>query len=107
MASAEMLHFGLDPGKLACWLGGEYIGERREVNLTLGAVKDHVSTDNFNHMKQILLDGSPFELTFDKTSEQQICDDSTRKFKELQRKPRASSQDNEQGGLLQPHPTPR
>ena len=66
MASAAMIYFGLDPGKLVHWLGGEYTGERLEANCTLAAVKDHVSTDNFNHMKRILLDGSPFELTFDK-----------------------------------------
>ena len=64
MASASMIHFGLDPGKLVHWLGGEYIGELRKVNLTLAAVKDHKSTDDFNHMKRILLDSSPFELTF-------------------------------------------
>ena len=28
-------------------------------------MKDHVSTDDFNHMKRILLDGSPSKLTFD------------------------------------------
>ena len=65
-APAAMIHFGLDPGKLVCWLGGEYIGARQEVNHTLAAAKDHVSTDDFNHMKRILSDGSPFELTFDK-----------------------------------------
>ena len=59
-----MIHFGLDPGKLVRWLGGEYREEHHNVNRTLAAVKDHVSTYNFNHMKRILLDGSPFELTF-------------------------------------------
>ena len=63
MASAAMIYFGLDPGKLVRWLGGKYTGKRREVKHTLAAVKDHVSTDNFNHMKRILLDGSPFDLT--------------------------------------------
>jgi hypothetical protein len=65
MASAAMIHFGLDPGKLVRWLGGEYTGARRDVNRTLTAVKDHVSADDFSHMKRILLDGSPCELTFD------------------------------------------
>ena len=65
MASAAMIHFGLDPGKLVHWLGGKYTGKRRDMNGTLTAVKDHVSTDNLNHMKRILLDGSPFKLTFD------------------------------------------
>ena len=59
-----MIHFGLYPGKLVRWLGGEYTGACRDVNRTLTAVRDHVSMDNFNHMKRILLDGSPFELTF-------------------------------------------
>ena len=66
MASAAMIHFGLDPGKLVRWLGGEYTGEHRDVNRTLTAVRDHVSLDNFNHMKRILLHGSPCKLTFDK-----------------------------------------
>jgi hypothetical protein len=27
MASATMIHFGLDPGKFVCWLSGEYTGQ--------------------------------------------------------------------------------
>ena len=47
-----MIHFGLDPGNLLRWLGGEYTEERQEVNRTLAAVKDHVSTDDFqSHAK--------------------------------------------------------
>ena len=66
MASAAMIHFGLDPGKLVRWLGGKYTGARRDVNRTLTAVRDHVSADDFDHMKRILIDGFPCELTFDK-----------------------------------------
>ena len=65
MALAAMIHFCLDPGKLVRWLGGEYMGACRNVNRTLAAVRDHVCTDDFNHMKRILLDGSPSKLTFD------------------------------------------
>ena len=64
MASAAMKHFGLDPGKLVRWLGGKYTGKRQDMNHTFTAVRDHVSTDDFNHMKRILLDSFPFELTF-------------------------------------------
>jgi hypothetical protein len=60
-----MIHFGLDPGKLVCWLGGEYTGQHRNVNRTLTAVKDHVSPEDFNRMKRILMDGSPCKLTID------------------------------------------
>ena len=66
LASTAMVHFGLDPGKVVRYLGGEYTGDRRDVNWTLAAVRDYVSTEDFNHMKIILQYGSPFELTFDK-----------------------------------------
>ena len=66
MASAAMIHFGLDPGKLVRWLGGKYTGEHRNANHTLTAVGDHVSLDSFNHMKRIHLGGSPYKLTFNK-----------------------------------------
>jgi len=66
MASAAMVHFGLDPGKLVRWLGGEYIGERRDVFLILATFKDHISKDNYAHMKRIFIDGCPEELQFDK-----------------------------------------
>ena len=59
MALSAMIHFGLDPGKLVRWLGGKFTGVRRNVNRTLTAVRDHVSTDDFHHMKRILLDESP------------------------------------------------
>ena len=66
MASAAMIHFGLDPGKLVRWIEGKYTGKLRYMNCTLTAVRDHVSTDDFNHMKRILLDSSPYKLTFNK-----------------------------------------
>ena len=31
MASAAMIHIGLDPGKLVRWMGGEYTGARRDI----------------------------------------------------------------------------
>jgi len=38
MASAAMVHFGLDPGKLVRWMGGKYTGYHRNVQQTLAAV---------------------------------------------------------------------
>jgi hypothetical protein len=39
------------------WLGGEYTGARRDVTHTLTEVRDHVSAEDFNHIKRILVDG--------------------------------------------------
>ena len=67
MASAAMVYFGLDPGKLVRWLGGEYIGKRCNVVCILATVKDHISEDNYAHMKRIFINGCPAELQFDET----------------------------------------
>ncbi len=64
MASAAMVHFGLDPGKFVQWLGGKYTGYHRDVQTTLDAVQSHVTPDNFEHMRRILLDGCPAEFMF-------------------------------------------
>jgi hypothetical protein len=65
MASAAMIHFELDPGKLICFLSGQYTGQYRDVQQTLDAVRDHVTTDDYNHIKRILMDGCLAQLTFE------------------------------------------
>jgi hypothetical protein len=59
MASAGMIHFGLDPGKFIRFLGGEYTGYTHDVHRTLSAVKDHISPEDLAHMKQMILNGCP------------------------------------------------
>jgi hypothetical protein len=66
MASKAMIHFGLNPGKFFGLLGGEYTGYTRNVHRTLSAVKDLISPEDLAHLKRILLDGCPAELTFEK-----------------------------------------
>jgi hypothetical protein len=66
MASAAMIHYGLDPGKFVCFLGREYTGYTCNVHRTLSAAKDHISPEDITQMKRILLDGCPAELTFKK-----------------------------------------
>jgi len=64
MASAAMVHFGLDPGKFVQWMGGEYTGYHRDVKKTLIPVHPHVTDEDYDHIEQILLDGCPVELKF-------------------------------------------
>ncbi len=59
MASAEMIYFGLNPGKFVRFLGGEHTVYTRDVHWTLSVVKDHISPEDLIHMKCILLDGCP------------------------------------------------
>ncbi len=65
MANAAMAHFGLNPGRFVQWMGGEYTGQHQDAYSTLAAVKGHVSTDNCEQMKQILLDRGPAQLNFE------------------------------------------
>ncbi len=38
MASAAMIHFGLDPGKFVCFLSGKYPGQHWDIRRTLDAI---------------------------------------------------------------------
>jgi hypothetical protein len=63
--NAAMIHFSLDPGKFVHFLSGEYTGQHQDVLCSLDAIQDHVTSDNYGHIKQILLNGCPAQLTFE------------------------------------------
>jgi hypothetical protein len=65
MTNAVMAHFGLNPGRFVQWMGGKYTGQYQDVYSTLAAVKGHVSTDDYEQMKRILLDRCPAQLNFE------------------------------------------
>ena len=67
MASAAMVHFGLEIGKVMRYLKGEYIGANRDVRRTLAAVKGHITDSDYNHLERILTNGCPSRLNFDET----------------------------------------
>jgi len=48
MASAAMLHFGMDPGKFVRWLGGEYTGYRRNIGKVLATVKPYILPNDYD-----------------------------------------------------------
>jgi hypothetical protein len=65
IASTAMIHFGLDPGKFVCFLLDQYTSQHRDLRRTPDAIQDHVTSDDYGHIKQILLDGCPAQLTFE------------------------------------------
>ncbi len=67
-----MIHFGLDPGKFVRFLLGEYTGQHRDVRRTLDTIWDQVTSDNYGHIKQILLNGYPNQLTFEEPSSNKL-----------------------------------
>jgi hypothetical protein len=66
MATAAMIHYGLQPGMLIRYLKGEYVGESRNVPAILEAVSPHISEEDANHIRWILLQGCPLKLTLSK-----------------------------------------
>ncbi len=46
-------------------MGGEYTGQLQDAHSTLAAVKGHVSVDDYDQMKQILLNGCPAQFNFE------------------------------------------
>ncbi len=51
MACAAMIHYGLDPGKFVHFLSGQYTGQYWDVRHTLDAIQDHVTSDDYGHIK--------------------------------------------------------
>ncbi len=72
MASAAMIHFGLDPGKFVCFLSGKYTGQYQDVRRTLDAIRVHITSDNYGHIKRILLNGCSAQLTFKEPSSNKL-----------------------------------
>ncbi len=72
MASAAMIHFGLDPGKFVRFLSGKYTGKYQDVHCNLDTIQDHIASDNYGHIKRILLDGCPTQLTFEERSSNKL-----------------------------------
>jgi hypothetical protein len=66
MATAAMIHYGLHPGMLIRYLKGEYVGEHRDVLAILEAVLLHISENDVNHIRQILMQGCPSKLILGK-----------------------------------------
>jgi hypothetical protein len=67
-----MIHFCIDPGKFVCYLSGKYTSQYWDVCHTLDAFQDHVTSDNYGHIKQILLYGCPAQLTFEEPSSNKL-----------------------------------
>jgi hypothetical protein len=53
-------------------MGGEYTSQLQDAYSTLAAVKGHVSINDYEQMKRILLDGCPAQLDLEETLSNKI-----------------------------------
>ena len=65
IASAAMVHFGMDPGKFFRWMGGKYMGSSRDVCQIFLEVRDHILPSDYVHLRRILTQGCPSQFHFD------------------------------------------
>jgi hypothetical protein len=72
MASAAKVHFGLDPGKCIHFLAGKHTGHHQDICCTLDTVQDYVTPDYYTHMKRILLNGCPAQLSFEEPTSNKL-----------------------------------
>ncbi len=72
MASAAMICFGLDPGEFVRFLSRKYTGQYCDIPRTLDAIQDHVTSDDYGHIKRILLDGCLAQLTIKEPSSNKL-----------------------------------
>ena len=72
MMNAAMVAFGLDPGKLVRYLGGEYTGESRDTERILKTIGPYISETDANHIRRILQSGCPAELQLTESSSSKL-----------------------------------
>ena len=71
-ASALMFAKGLDPGKVARALMGEYMGAWRDVQKILHDVRPYISKEDYMHLTRILMQGCPAECLFEELNEDKL-----------------------------------
>ena len=72
MASAQFIRSGGDPDKLVRFCSQEYILAHLDRQGILKRIKEHISTEDFDHIDRILYDGCPAELSFDEENQSRL-----------------------------------
>ena len=71
MASCA-IHYGLDFGLVARFLGGEYTGATRDIHGTLSEIAPHVEPEDIKQIQRVLYQGCPSELVFEESRTNKI-----------------------------------
>ena len=71
MASCA-IHYGLDFGLVARFLGGEYTGASRDITGKLSEIAPYVAPDDLHQIQRVFYQGCPSELVFEESRENKI-----------------------------------
>ena len=61
------IHYGLDYGLVARYLGREYMGQYSNFVGTIAILEPHVTADDLCHIKRTLSQGCPQQLVWEET----------------------------------------
>jgi hypothetical protein len=70
---ACLIHYGLYPGMLICYLNGEYTGKSRDVEPIVREVSPHINNKDAAYIEWILMQGCPSHLIFKETPENKLA----------------------------------
>ena len=68
MMAAAMIHYGLDPGMLVRYLGGEYTGAYRDIKVLREKLMPHVPVDDMRQITRILTSGCPADFALEESA---------------------------------------
>ena len=68
MIAVAMIHYGLNPGMLARYWGGEYTGAYRDIGMLQEKLMPHVPADNTRQMIRIITSGCPADFVLDESA---------------------------------------
>ncbi len=72
LATACLIHYGLNPGMMTGYLKGEYVGKSRDVQKIINKVTPFVCETDIVHIKRVLTQGCPSRLVFDEARENKL-----------------------------------
>ena len=68
MMAAAMIHYGLNPGMLVRYLGGEYTGAYRDIKMLKEKLMPHVPVDDMSQIMRILTSGCPADFALEESA---------------------------------------
>ena len=72
MLTACAIHYGLDVGLVAWYMGGEYTPGYHDLEAIQNAVKPHVDSSDYDHITCFLVEGAPHEFDWEETQENRM-----------------------------------
>ena len=72
MLTACAIHYGLDVGLVAWYMGGEYTADYRDLEAKQIALEPHINSSDYDHITRFLVEGAPHEFDWEETQDNKM-----------------------------------